>query len=374
MKTVIFDVDGVLLSEKRYFDVSGLVLWEWYNSPLFLGIGEEPVIAEPTEEKIEALRRHYWADDELLRRFKRHGINSNWDMVYLFAVCSFLVAAQGDANLFRGLSADFSTSPALRKLGTALRRRAFAVPSGRRVLDLFETLVPEDTKKDDVFFLVDKALSGATAAVFAGQLGLHGTLWQSLFACFQNWYLGDAFYAETYGRKPDSPGKAGFLTREVPLGGAAETKAMFIELKRRGYAIAVGTGRAAKEVEIPFAACGWLDEFDVRHIATATDIEKAEKQLGRALDKPNPFVYYAGAFGRYEKCYRDYIDHPDRYKQGIYYIIGDSPADIRCAKAMGAVMIAVLTGLEGEGARPLFEREKADYIVSSLLDILPLLP
>ena len=41
---------------------------------------------------------------------------------------------------------------------------------------------------------------------------------------------------------------------------------------------------------------------------------------------------------------------------------------------MGAVMIAVLTGLEGEGARPLFEREKADYIVSSLLDILPLLP
>ena len=111
MKTVIFDVDGVLLSEKRYFDVSGLALWEWYNSPLFLGIGEEPVIAEPTEEKIEALRRHYWADDELLRRFKRHGINSNWDMVYLFAVCSFLVAAQGDANLFRGLSADFSTPP-----------------------------------------------------------------------------------------------------------------------------------------------------------------------------------------------------------------------------------------------------------------------
>ena len=35
MKTVIFDVDGVLLSEKRYFDVSGLALWEWYNSPLF---------------------------------------------------------------------------------------------------------------------------------------------------------------------------------------------------------------------------------------------------------------------------------------------------------------------------------------------------
>ena len=28
MKKVIFDVDGVLLSEKRYFDVSALVVWE----------------------------------------------------------------------------------------------------------------------------------------------------------------------------------------------------------------------------------------------------------------------------------------------------------------------------------------------------------
>lgn len=29
MKKVIFDIDGVLLSEERYFDVSGLVVWEW---------------------------------------------------------------------------------------------------------------------------------------------------------------------------------------------------------------------------------------------------------------------------------------------------------------------------------------------------------
>ena len=32
MKKVIFDVDGVLLSEKRYFDVSALTLWEWYTA------------------------------------------------------------------------------------------------------------------------------------------------------------------------------------------------------------------------------------------------------------------------------------------------------------------------------------------------------
>ena len=28
MKKVIFDIDGVLLSEERYFDVSALTVWE----------------------------------------------------------------------------------------------------------------------------------------------------------------------------------------------------------------------------------------------------------------------------------------------------------------------------------------------------------
>lgn len=43
MKKVIFDVDGVLLSEKRYFDVSALTVWEWYHSPLYLNLGGEQI-------------------------------------------------------------------------------------------------------------------------------------------------------------------------------------------------------------------------------------------------------------------------------------------------------------------------------------------
>ena len=43
MKKVIFDVDGVLLSEKRYFDVSALVVWEWYYSPRYMQIGRAHV-------------------------------------------------------------------------------------------------------------------------------------------------------------------------------------------------------------------------------------------------------------------------------------------------------------------------------------------
>ena len=48
-------------------------------------------------------------------------------------------------------------------------------------------------------------------------------------------------------------------------------------------------------------------------------------------------------------------------------------ADIWCAKAMGAVMIGTLTGLDGPAARAMFEAEKADYIVDSVEDILDIL-
>ena len=369
MKTVIFDVDGVLLSEKRYFDVSGLTLWEWYNSPLYLGLGEERFTSAPSEERIIALRRYYWADDMLLRKFKSHGINSNWDMVYLHVLLAFLLRSRENKELFAGWTAGFTKIEGVRAVGALLKKRGFTVAPGTDLFRLFTAIVPEDTCKDEVFPCMEKALSDEGGLALQRGLGLHGPLWCRLFECFQNWFLGDVFYRDTYHDEPYNVGKKGFLQCEVTLGGAAETKAMFRELKRRGYRLAIGTGRAAKEVEVPFKTYDWLTEFDADHIATATDVKKAEKQLGIPLDKPNPFVYYAGAFGRYEARYRDYLLHPEVYKQGEYIIVGDSPADVRCAKAMGAVMIAVLTGLDGEQARTVFERENADYIVGSVLDI-----
>ena len=41
MKKVIFDIDGVLLSEERYFDVSALTVWEILYSPAYMGLPSE---------------------------------------------------------------------------------------------------------------------------------------------------------------------------------------------------------------------------------------------------------------------------------------------------------------------------------------------
>ena len=47
-------------------------------------------------------------------------------------------------------------------------------------------------------------------------------------------------------------------------------------------------------------------------------------------------------------------------------IVGDSLADLFCAKQIGATFIGTLTGLKGQEARKELEHHEADYIVDRI--------
>lgn len=96
MKKVIFDVDGVLLSEERYFDVSALTVWEWLYSPYYMGLANDSGLPLHGDDAwIAAVRDRVWAGDTLLSWLKAHGINSNWEMVHAFLItASWLMARQ----------------------------------------------------------------------------------------------------------------------------------------------------------------------------------------------------------------------------------------------------------------------------------------
>lgn len=372
MEKVIFDIDGVLLSEKRYFDVSALTVWEWYCSPLYMNILPEPVRADLTEDKIDSLRARFWKDDELLSWLKGHGINNNWDMVHAHIVTTLWLLLEQYVKTNGSVSLPELSSPSeVQCLGKLLQ--GIALPEAGQVLERLDTIVPAQADKNGVFSILQTTLGAALGEQAARWASLDSSLWQLHFACFQNWYFGDELYAQTYGDVPYNPGKEGFLRREEPLGSISAIRDMFRELKRRGYEIAIASGRSQMEMQIPFETYGWLSEFDPFYISTDTDVVAAEQQLGLSLDKPNPFAYYLGAFGKDRSRYQEYVDHPDRFKQGTYYVVGDSLSDVWCAKAMGAVMIGTLTGLEGKAAKEMFEREGAEYIVDSVLDILGIL-
>src|SRR5699024_9437434 len=80
MTTILFDVDGVFLSEERCFDVSALTVEELLYSPRYLNLDGRKFRTDYTNEEISRIRSTIFADDRVLKRFKEAGLNSNWDM------------------------------------------------------------------------------------------------------------------------------------------------------------------------------------------------------------------------------------------------------------------------------------------------------
>src|ERR1700730_7745787 len=82
MQTILFDVDGVFLSEERYFDASALCIWEILGSENYLGL-ESDCHLPSQEQTIRTVRELVFDQDQVLQFMKSRGINSNWDMVFL---------------------------------------------------------------------------------------------------------------------------------------------------------------------------------------------------------------------------------------------------------------------------------------------------
>jgi phosphoglycolate phosphatase-like HAD superfamily hydrolase len=76
LKGILFDLDGVITSERIYWNCSGLA----YAKYLGMDMPEEQ------KGKIELAQKVL--GDETIRRFKEAGINSNWDITYIMSVLS----------------------------------------------------------------------------------------------------------------------------------------------------------------------------------------------------------------------------------------------------------------------------------------------
>ncbi|MED3564513.1 HAD family hydrolase, partial [Bacillus xiapuensis] len=80
VKTILFDVDGVLLSEEHYFDASGLTVWEMLFSKNYLALAPKVFKINYTESEIKDIRAKVFENDQVLKLQKSRGLNANWDM------------------------------------------------------------------------------------------------------------------------------------------------------------------------------------------------------------------------------------------------------------------------------------------------------
>lgn len=76
MKAILFDLDGVITSERVYWNCGGLALAKYMDE----------IIPEKPEEKVKLAQK--MLPDRVIRRLKEAGINSNWDITYVASVIS----------------------------------------------------------------------------------------------------------------------------------------------------------------------------------------------------------------------------------------------------------------------------------------------
>ena len=376
MKKVIFDIDGVLLSEERYFDVSALTVWEILYSPSYMGLTAEQEDFDPasvTEGQIASCRNIVWGHDELLSWLKARGINSNWDMVHADLITVLWIMGETYQKRSDGERLDlvFHTPEDVKKAGKELM--GLPIPKAEEVLKKWEDTVPQGMQGEEVIHYLSKAMEN-TFAHGAPWAELRSDFWKIHTEAFQAWYLGDDCFISLMHHVPYSSGKPGFLMREVPLAPQSAIKSLFIRLKEMGYELGIATGRAREEMEIPFKMFHWYEEFDPQYMATASDaVESAAMLGGPVLDKPNGFIFSCAIFGRDRNHYEAYSQ--ERMKpsaQDRVYVCGDSYSDVIGSHRAGASCIGILTGLEGKDAIPMFEKEGVPY-VEKVTDILKLI-
>ncbi|MBV7507089.1 HAD hydrolase-like protein [Bacillus sp. sid0103] len=369
IKTILFDVDGVLLSEEHYFDASALTVWEMLISSNYLGLAPEKFKTNYNENEIKEIRERVFEKDRILKFMKSRGLNANWDMIYLsFSQQLIHLLAQIKDTEFENINR-WCQAPINRETLVEMGK----VMSNYLVEVDFDLFVKEfsrsEAAKQELFHYLNvlaKEKLGIETSIFN-----KGELWAVCEHVSQEWYVGDKNVFASTGRPSVQTGKTGFLANETTLAPRQEIDELFQFLNASGFMIGIGTGRPELETIQPFEHLGWLKHFAENRIITADEVLKAEESLPErmSLSKPHPFTYIMGLLGRetsVQECLNTKL--PLENADSVL-VVGDSLADLLAARKLGCQFAAVLTGLSGKDARSDFEKHEADYILDTVLDL-----
>jgi phosphoglycolate phosphatase-like HAD superfamily hydrolase len=369
IKMILFDVDGVLLSEEHYFDASALTVWEMLISNKYLGLSPDKFKTDYTAEEMKGIREQVFINDQILKFMKSRGLNANWDMIYLsFSHQLIHLLSQIKEYEFEKIN-NWCQAPINRETLLEIGRVLGNYPV-KTDFSLFvkEFEKSEATKQELLGYLNELAYEklGVETSIF-----LKGELWSVCEHVSQEWYVGDEHVLASTGRPSVQKGKQGFLANETTLAPQEEISELFDFLTTSGYTIGIGTGRPELETIQPFHHLNWLQYFEENRIVTADEVLKAEQQLPetKSLSKPHPFTYIMGLKGKGTSV-SDCLNTTLPIENGEeVLVVGDSLADLLAARQLGCQFAAVLTGLSGKDARSEFEKHEADYILDSVLDI-----
>lgn len=371
MKNVIvFDLDGVITSEEAYWDTAGLVLHELLYSPRYWNIARSSVYQPlSTAEECRRISRET-LPEAIILGFKAHSINSNWDTCYA-AVCicllDLLASLPDRSALFPLRPADASW--------TATFRESLAQMTAPGVLNAFRRLdapILQNYVGLELMNLFDRYASELFDQPVEGVFVYASPFWLLCQDLFQETYLGDELYRQTYGHASSQPDKPGCIHFEQPLLPVEDLRSMLATLVEQGYVLGVATGRPRQEAIVPLKNYGLLAYFDPARVMTHDEVALAEAALRDkgdktiSLVKPNPYQFLRA----YDPQYQPLQPPPSA---GSFVVVGDTPSDVRGGRSAGAIIIAVLTGARTVQARTMLELAQPDFTVKDVTEVPALL-
>ncbi|HAC65450.1 MAG TPA: phosphatase [Cyanothece sp. UBA12306] len=366
IKTIIFDLDGVITSEKKYWNTSKLTVWELICSQDYLGINQYFGTSNDVSNVLVNLGEKIISSN-FIYQLKSRAINSNWDLTF-FVVCLHLVAIIGNfqevqddtlSQLLNQNDVDLKTK--LNQLGQLIKRKNYNVEISQPIIEQFwqETKALKGAAVlEYVNFFISEKL-GEKFSLFDSR----GELWQLCYENFQAWYEGRKGY-----NLPDEETVLDLHSIEATLS----------TLHYSGrYTLAIATGRPRQEVIQPFTTWGLLQYFDPQRIVTYDEVLESESILSHSnqkikLGKPHPFILFKAIYP--EEDIRQLCAENFQLENGqeIAYI-GDAGSDVVAAQRAGCISLGVLTGF-GEGNEKIKKQQMlsdlgCDIILDSILEL-----
>ncbi len=316
LELLIFDLDGVITSEKKYWNTARLTVWDIFSSnPFFTEVLNSPQLALRHGQSI--------ISDEFIGHIKKRAVNSNWDLTYFVValdLISILDRVPHHHHLY--IRKDLSVVEQLHMLATKVEKIAI---SDDPIVEKFwrQTRTMRGSQIAEYLIPFSENILGVGIDKI---LDLQ-QLWQECYRLFQAWYEG----------------KRGFiLPDDETVLPPKIIKNILADLSSR-YDLAIATGRPRLEVTEPLTKLDLLHYFNPERIVTYDDVLLAQSQVDQKLGKPHPFILRRAIDPKLPllECIQE---NPklDLLEKVAY--IGDAGSDVLAAKRISCLSIGVLTG------------------------------
>lgn len=277
---LVFDLDGVILSEEGYLDAAALTAAFFAKRLQGNWPADLPDPQAVGSDADIALLRERCLPRALVHELRARAVNSNWDKA-LATVLLFML----------------------------MRREGMGPSGAQAVLDLAQY---RETGKE----LLDVLLAQAGGDAARADAGANGGLRRQVVDHFQACFLGDSEAQSEWLR-------TGLAKRERCMTDPVVMRGALRSLRAGGYSLGVGTGRPRAEAEQALRSLELWPLFDGGRIVTIDEVRQEEVRSGApegTLAKPNPFTFQAAVQGVAPKR---------------VLVVGDSPADFLAARAAG---------------------------------------